>query len=83
MYKPNKLQDEQQRNHVASVVECYMKEHDVKQVDYINNLFSKEVENAWKCMNQESLICKDIPMPLITRVINLARVIETLYKHDD
>nr|AIG92848.1 sesquiterpene synthase 4 [Matricaria chamomilla var. recutita] len=76
-------EDEQQRNHVVSVVECYMKEHDVKEVEYINDLFSKEVENAWKCINQESFICKDIPMPLITRLINLARVIETLYKHDD
>ena len=28
-------------------------------------------------------MCKDIPMPLMMRVINLARVMDVLYKHKD
>ncbi|KAM0051792.1 putative terpenoid cyclases/protein prenyltransferase alpha-alpha toroid [Helianthus debilis subsp. tardiflorus] len=67
---------------VVSTVECYMKEHDVNE-EYVYNLFKERVEDAWKDMNLELLTCKDIPMVLKMRVINLARVIESLYKYDD
>ncbi|KAJ0808801.1 putative germacrene-A synthase [Helianthus annuus] len=67
---------------VVSTVECYMKEHDVKEED-VYNLFKERVEDAWKDMNLELLTCKDIPMVLKMRAINLARVIESLYKYDD
>ncbi|KAJ0610722.1 putative germacrene-A synthase [Helianthus annuus] len=63
---------------VVSTVECYMKEHDVKEED-VYNLFKERVEDAWKDMNLELLTCKDIPMVLKMRAINLARVIESLY----
>ncbi|KAJ0782330.1 putative terpene synthase, metal-binding domain, isoprenoid synthase domain superfamily [Helianthus annuus] len=67
---------------VVSTVECYMKEHDVKEED-VYNLFKERVEDAWKDMNLELLTCKDIPMVLKMCAINLARVIESLYKYDD
>ncbi|KAF5796699.1 putative germacrene-A synthase [Helianthus annuus] len=74
--------EEQQRKHVVSSVESYMKEHEVTE-EYVYDLFNQRVEDAWKDMNHEWLTCKDIPMALKLRVINLARVIETLYKYDD
>ncbi|KAK1440628.1 hypothetical protein QVD17_06457 [Tagetes erecta] len=74
--------EEGQRKHLASTVECYMREYDVNE-EYVYDLFKQRVEHAWKDINRELLICKDIPMALKTRVINLARVIETLYKYDD
>ncbi|KAK1427999.1 hypothetical protein QVD17_16805 [Tagetes erecta] len=74
--------EERQRKHVVSTVECYMKEHDVDE-EYVYDLFKQRVEDAWKDMNRELLICKDVPMALKMRVLNLARVIETLYKYDD
>nr|WNX96134.1 Caryophyllene Synthase [Ayapana triplinervis] len=74
--------EEGKRKHIMSSVECYMKEHDVKE-EYVYDLFKQRVEDAWKDINHEIMICKDIPMALKTRVINLARVIEVLYKYDD
>ncbi|KAM0009057.1 putative terpenoid cyclases/protein prenyltransferase alpha-alpha toroid [Helianthus debilis subsp. tardiflorus] len=74
--------DERKRKHVVSTVECYMKEHDVTE-EYVYDLFKQRVENAWKDMNLELLTCKDIPMVLKMRVLNLARVIEFLYKYHD
>ncbi|KAK9072971.1 hypothetical protein SSX86_007293 [Deinandra increscens subsp. villosa] len=74
--------EEQERDHVASGVECYLKEFDVSK-EHVIDLFIKKVETAWTEMNQESLMCKDVPMPLVMRVINLARVIEVLYKDED
>lgn len=73
---------EQERNHVASGVECYLKQFDVTE-EHIYNLFNKKVEDAWKEINRESLICKDVPMASIMRAINLARVIDVLYKDKD
>ncbi|KAI3513625.1 hypothetical protein L1887_20961 [Cichorium endivia] len=73
---------EQEREHVASGIECYMKEFDVAK-EHVYDLFKEKVENAWKEINQESLMCKDVSMPIIMRTINLARVIEILYKYQD
>ncbi|KAI3798437.1 hypothetical protein L1987_33712 [Smallanthus sonchifolius] len=75
--------EEQQRKHVASTVESYMKQHGVKKEEEVYDLLNQQVEDAWKDMNRESLICKDVPLRLIMNVINLARVIETLYKYED
>nr|XP_043610682.1 (-)-germacrene D synthase-like isoform X2 [Erigeron canadensis] len=77
-----KESEEQQRNHIASSVEIYMKEHDLTEEEAYD-LLKQRVEDAWKVLNRETLICKDIPMALKMRAINLARVIDTLYKNDD
>ncbi|KAK9057888.1 hypothetical protein SSX86_022727 [Deinandra increscens subsp. villosa] len=74
--------EEQQRKHVVSTVECYMKEHDVKE-EYVYDVFKQRVEDAWKDMNEELFVCKDIPMILKLRVVNLARIMDTLYQYDD
>lgn len=41
------------------------------------------VENAWKSMNHEYLTLTSIPPQLLVRVINLARMMETMYKNID
>ncbi|PWA68010.1 (-)-germacrene D synthase [Artemisia annua] len=74
--------EEKERGHVASFVECYMKQHNVTEeraYDSLNTL----VEDAWKDLNRESLICKEIPMPLKMRVINLTCFVDTMYKYED
>ncbi|KAL7216920.1 hypothetical protein ACSBR1_028779 [Camellia fascicularis] len=43
----------------------------------------KWVTNAWKDINQECLRPTAVPMPLLLRVVNLARVIIVLYKDKD
>ncbi|KAF5821000.1 putative germacrene-A synthase [Helianthus annuus] len=74
--------EEGKRKHVVSTVECYMKEHDVTE-EYVYDLFKQRVEDAWKDMNLELLTCNDIPVALKMRAINLARVIESIYKYGD
>nr|GEU77523.1 (E)-beta-farnesene synthase-like [Tanacetum cinerariifolium] len=71
--------EEQERNHVASSVECYMKQYGVSE-EQTRELFMKQVEDSWKVINQESLRPTDVPRPLLIPPINLARVCDVLYK---
>ncbi|KAG5601078.1 hypothetical protein H5410_032448 [Solanum commersonii] len=73
---------EQERGHVASIIECYMKEYGAsKQEAYVK--FQKEVTNAWKDINKEFFRPTEVPMFVLERVLNFARVIDTLYKEED
>uniref|UniRef100_A0A6M2EUJ3 Isoprene synthase, chloroplastic n=1 Tax=Populus davidiana TaxID=266767 RepID=A0A6M2EUJ3_9ROSI len=75
---------EQERGHVASAIECYMNEHEVAEEQAYDEL-RRQVVEAWKDINEELLIIpKDhLPMPLLTRVLNLARVMDVMYKDGD
>lgn len=74
--------EEQERNHVASSVECYMKHYGISE-EQTCDLFLKQVEDSWKIINQESLRPTDVPRPLLIPPINLARVCDVLYKRGD
>ncbi|KAK1410874.1 hypothetical protein QVD17_37415 [Tagetes erecta] len=74
--------EDQERKHVVTTVESYMKQHDVKEEEACD-LINQQVEDAWKDMNRELLICKDVPLRLIMTVFNMARVMDTLYKYQD
>nr|UNI81645.1 terpene synthase 2 [Stevia rebaudiana] len=74
--------EEKERNHVVSSVESYKKQYNVTE-DYVHNVFNKKIEDAWKDLTRESLTCNKVPMPLVIRVINLARVMDVLYKRKD
>ncbi|KAD3338018.1 hypothetical protein E3N88_33539 [Mikania micrantha] len=65
------------RKHVISTVECYMMEHGVKE-EYVYDLYKQRVEDAWKDINYELLTCKDVPMDLKTRVLNLSRLLRQI-----
>uniref|UniRef100_A0A5B7AU55 Putative Terpene synthase 21 isoform 3 n=1 Tax=Davidia involucrata TaxID=16924 RepID=A0A5B7AU55_DAVIN len=39
---------EQRRGHVASAVECYMKQHGVSKQQLVHDEFHKQVADAWK-----------------------------------
>jgi (-)-germacrene D synthase len=43
----------------------------------------KRIANAWKDMNKECLRPTEIPMPFLTRILNLSRVIDVFYKDED
>lgn len=70
--------EEQERGHVASSIECYQKETGASEAE-ANEYFLKQVEDAWKVINRESLIPTDIPFPLVMPAINLARVCDAVY----
>ncbi|XP_040988779.1 (-)-germacrene D synthase-like [Juglans microcarpa x Juglans regia] len=74
---------EQKREHVASAVECYMKQYGVSAEEEVYELFQKEVSDAWKDINQGFLKPTAVPMPILERVLNFTRVIDVIYKEDD
>ena len=45
--------------------------------------FRKQVTNSWKDINEECLYPTTLPMPLLMRILNLARVIDVVYKDED
>nr|KYP34969.1 (+)-delta-cadinene synthase isozyme A [Cajanus cajan] len=73
---------EQKRGHVVSCLECYMKQHNASRQDAIEELL-KEVERAWKDINEECLNPTQVPMTFLIRVVNLARMMDVLYKEED
>ncbi|XP_049408724.1 sesquiterpene synthase 12-like [Solanum stenotomum] len=73
---------EQQREHVASTIECYMKEYGAsKQETYTK--FHKEVINGWKDINKELIRPTEVPMFVRERALYFACVMDTLYKEED
>ncbi|XP_044392555.1 alpha-copaene synthase [Triticum aestivum] len=73
---------ETERNNVATAVTCYMKEYGTTK-EVASEALWEVVENAWKDMNKEFLSVTDIPSSLLIRVINLAGMMETMYKEID
>ncbi|RDX90560.1 putative terpene synthase 2, partial [Mucuna pruriens] len=69
---------EQQRTHVASAIECCMKQYGISQAEAYN-LIEKEVEDYWKVINEERLKLNDIPKLVLDYVVNCARSFEFLY----
>ncbi|MBA0654526.1 hypothetical protein Goklo_021516, partial [Gossypium klotzschianum] len=45
---------EQERGHVSSAVECYMKQHGVSMQEAYNEFYN-QINNAWKDINEECL----------------------------
>lgn len=70
---------EKQRPHIPSAVECFMEQHNVGKDTTAYDALQKRIKNAWKDMNQECLHPIAAPMPMLTRVFNLACVINLLY----
>ncbi|XP_047331221.1 sesquiterpene synthase 2-like [Impatiens glandulifera] len=73
---------EQQREHVASAVECYMNQHDVLEELATINL-RKQITDAWKDINFECIRPTKVPMNILSRVMNMARYMDMMYKEED
>ncbi|KAM0072724.1 putative (-)-beta-caryophyllene synthase [Helianthus debilis subsp. tardiflorus] len=74
--------DEKEQKNVPSTIDSYMKQYDVKE-EYVHNIFKNQIEDTWKYLTQETLMCKHVPMPLKNCVINLGRIGDVLYKSED
>ncbi|KAL8265612.1 hypothetical protein R6Q59_002956, partial [Mikania micrantha] len=74
--------DEQERKHVASSVDCYMKQYGVSK-EQAREILSKLVEDNWKLINRESLRPTNVPGPLLMSPINFSRVADFLYARGD
>jgi (-)-germacrene D synthase len=74
------MQIESKRHHVATAIQCYMKEHQTMAEMAIEKLL-QIVEDMWEVFNQEYLHQKHIvPKALAEILLNCMRVIETLYR---
>ncbi|XP_014522018.1 probable terpene synthase 2 [Vigna radiata var. radiata] len=74
---------EQERLHVASAVECCMKQYSISEAEAYN-LIHKDVEDCWKVINEECLKSNDIPMIALDCIANYARMAELSYEgHKD
>ncbi|KAL5791040.1 hypothetical protein ACOSQ2_005928 [Xanthoceras sorbifolium] len=77
------MQFEQKRGHIASSVECYMKQYGVSEQEAYEEL-QKQVNNAWKDVNQESLkLAADLPKPILKFIVGYPRIIDLFYKDND
>ncbi|XP_074591602.1 beta-eudesmol synthase [Curcuma longa] len=73
---------EKGRDHTASTVESYMKEHDTNEKVACEKL-REIVEKAWKDLNKESLNPTKVPQLIIERIVNFSRSMEEIYKYND
>ncbi|XP_027911972.1 (-)-germacrene D synthase-like [Vigna unguiculata] len=73
---------EHERGHVVSSVDCYMKQYNSSRKNAIKEV-RKLVERAWKDINKECLSPTQVPMKFLMRVVNLARMIDVVYKEQD
>ncbi|XP_074269868.1 putative sesquiterpene synthase [Silene latifolia] len=71
---------EQDREHVASSVECYMKQHGISNEIQVYDELENHVKDAWKDINEGMLKPYAIPKALLERILFLARVTDTFYK---
>nr|QYL01197.1 terpene synthase 7 [Stevia rebaudiana] len=75
-------QREQERDHIPSCIECYIKETGASKEEACV-FFAKQVEDAWKVINRASLRPTDIPFSLLSPIINITSVIHVFYGGND
>nr|AIK19228.1 sesquiterpene synthase [Eugenia uniflora] len=75
-------QFEQKRGHIASAVELFAKERGVSHQEAEKEL-RKRVVDAWKDINEALLRPTTVQWPILTRILNLSRVIHVLYNDGD
>ncbi|KAL2326265.1 hypothetical protein Fmac_025323 [Flemingia macrophylla] len=73
---------EQERGHVASSLECYMKQHNTSRQDAIDQLY-KKIESAWIDINEACLCPTELPMTFLIPIVNFVRVCQVIYKDKD
>ncbi|KAL6283769.1 hypothetical protein ACE6H2_014698 [Prunus campanulata] len=74
---------DKERGHVASTIDCYMKQHGVSEEETLD-VFNKQIVDLWKDINEELLIKPTVvPRPVLMRVLNLTKFVDLLYKKGD
>ncbi|GMI65466.1 terpene synthase 21 [Hibiscus trionum] len=73
---------EQERGHVSSAVECYMKQYGAS-MQAAHDEFLKQVNDAWKDINEGFLKPTAAPTSALHRILNLARIMDLYHKGED
>lgn len=75
------MQIEKKRGQTTTGIECYMNEYGVTEEEAMKE-FNTIAENAWKDINEEFVKENVVSKEIIHRVVNLARLIDVVYKHN-
>ncbi|KAI3694376.1 hypothetical protein L1987_77341 [Smallanthus sonchifolius] len=75
-------QFERERGQSATGVDAYIKTYGVSEKEAIDEL-KKMIENAWKDINEGCLKPRQVSMDLLAPILNLARMIDVVYRYDD
>ncbi|CAH1433383.1 unnamed protein product [Lactuca virosa] len=75
-------QFERERGQSATGVDSYIKTYGVSEKEAIFEL-NKMIENAWKDINEGCLKPREVSMDLLAPILNLARMIDVVYRYDD
>jgi len=78
----NGVQFEHKREHVCSLLDCYMKQYDMSREAAIQECH-KGIVVAWKDINEECLRPTKVPMPFLIRALNFSRFMDVIYKDKD
>lgn len=73
---------EQQRDHVPSAIECYMKQYNVTEQGALDELHNM-VEKEWSKINNEMLQTPAVFKPFLATIVNTTRVYTEFYKTYD
>ncbi|XP_049373063.1 sesquiterpene synthase 12-like [Solanum verrucosum] len=69
---------QQQIEHVASIIDCYIKEYGASKEEACVEM-KKEVTNAWKDINKEFLLTRKVPFFILKQALNYARLTDTVF----
>ncbi|XP_054817718.1 sesquiterpene synthase-like [Prosopis cineraria] len=69
---------EKKRLHVASIIECSMNQHGISELETYE-LLQKELEDAWKDINEEYLKEIFVPKVVLQCVVNFTSIVELVY----
>nr|AGO03788.1 germacrene A synthase [Tanacetum cinerariifolium] len=75
-------QFERERGQSATGVDAYIKTYGVSEKKAIDEL-KIMIENAWKDINEGCLKPRQVSMDLLAPILNLARMIDVVYRYDD
>ena len=76
------LKFERERGQSATGVDAYIKTYGVSEKEAIDEL-KIMIENAWKDINEGCLKPREVSMDLLAPILNLARMIDVVYRYDD
>ncbi|KAH0777664.1 hypothetical protein KY290_009075 [Solanum tuberosum] len=72
---------EKGRGQIATGIECYMRDYGVSTEEAMNK-FQEMGETAWKDVNEGILRPVPVSTEILTRILNLVRIIDVTYKHN-
>ncbi|XP_042499911.1 (-)-germacrene D synthase-like [Macadamia integrifolia] len=72
---------EQERGHICSAVECYMKQYDIISEQEVYDEFKRRVAEAYKVVNEACMKPTTVPTPVLLLCVNFLRLTDFIYNY--